>query len=33
MKTKMPEMLSFISEEAVSRKMTSEEIAAHFGYD
>ncbi|EAG7692327.1 AraC family transcriptional regulator, partial [Listeria monocytogenes] len=26
MKTKMPEMLSFISEEAVSRKMTSEEI-------
>ncbi|HAO6500967.1 TPA: AraC family transcriptional regulator, partial [Listeria monocytogenes] len=27
MKTKMPEMLSFISEEAVSRKMTSEEIA------
>ncbi|MBC2141296.1 helix-turn-helix transcriptional regulator [Listeria innocua] len=33
MKTKMPEMLSFISEEAVNRKMTSEEIAAHFGYD
>lgn len=33
MKTKMPEILSFISEEAVSRKMTSEDIAAHFGYD
>ncbi|MGG5369894.1 helix-turn-helix domain-containing protein [Enterococcus sp. AZ196] len=33
MKSKMPEILSFISEEAVSRKMTSEEIAAHFGYD
>ncbi|OEG15680.1 helix-turn-helix domain-containing protein [Enterococcus quebecensis] len=33
MKTKMPEILSFISEEAVSRKMTSEEIAIHFGYD
>ncbi|AHI55592.1 helix-turn-helix domain-containing protein [Listeria ivanovii] len=33
MKTKMTEILSFISEEAVSRKMTSEEIAVHFGYD
>ncbi|WP_086313860.1 hypothetical protein A5821_001403 [Enterococcus sp. 7F3_DIV0205] len=33
MKTKMPEILSFISEEAVNRKMTSEEIAIHFGYD
>ena len=33
MKTKMSEILSFISEEAVSRKMTSEEIAVHFGYD
>ncbi|MEI5994316.1 helix-turn-helix domain-containing protein [Candidatus Enterococcus mansonii] len=33
MKTKMPEILSFISEEAVRRKMTSEEIAVHFGYD
>lgn len=33
MKTRMSEILSFISEEAVSRKMTSEEIAAHFGYD
>lgn len=33
MKTEMPEILSFISEEAVNRKMTSEEIAAHFGYD
>ncbi|MGY3777866.1 helix-turn-helix domain-containing protein [Isobaculum melis] len=33
MKTKMPEILSFISEEAISRKMTSEEIAGHFGYD
>lgn len=33
MKTKMSEILSFISEEAVSRKMTSEEIAVYFGYD
>ncbi|WP_314067936.1 helix-turn-helix transcriptional regulator [uncultured Vagococcus sp.] len=33
MKTKMSEILSFMSEEAVSRKMTSEEIASHFGYD
>ncbi|TLG77300.1 helix-turn-helix domain-containing protein [Culicoidibacter larvae] len=33
MKSKMPEILSFISEEAVDRKMTSEEIADHFGYD
>lgn len=33
MKKKMSEILSFISEEAVNRKMTSEEIAAHFGYD
>ncbi|WP_348921624.1 helix-turn-helix domain-containing protein [Enterococcus rotai] len=33
MKTKMPKILSFISEEAVNRKMTSEEIAVHFGYD
>lgn len=33
MKTKMPEILSFISEEAINGKMTSEEIAVHFGYD
>jgi AraC-like DNA-binding protein len=33
MKTMMPEILSFITKEAVSRKMTSEEIAVHFGYD
>lgn len=33
MKTRMPEILSFISEEAVNKKMTSEEIAKHFGYN
>lgn len=33
MKNKMPEILSFISEKAVNKKMTSEEIANHFGYD
>lgn len=33
MKNKMPEILTFISEEAVNRKMTSEEIAEYFGYD
>lgn len=33
MKNKMPAILSFISEEAVKRKMTSEEIAEYFGHD
>lgn len=33
MKSKMPEILSFISEKAVNKKMTSEEIANYFGYD
>lgn len=33
MKSKMPEILSFISEEAIDKKMTSEQIATHFGYD
>lgn len=33
MKIKMSEILSFISQEAVNRKMTSEEIAIHFNYD
>lgn len=33
MKNRMPEILSFISEEAVNKKMTSEEIAKHFDYD
>lgn len=33
MKKKMSEILSFISEVAVNRKMTSEEIAEYFSYD
>lgn len=33
MRANMSEILAFISQEAVNRKLTSEDIAAHFAYD